>query len=193
MNMKAIYISIRFFLLFTVITGLLYPLMITGIAQLFFKEMANGSLVYQENKLMGSRLIGQYSNHEKYFYSRPSAVNYQPLPSAGSNLGPTNAKLAELVKIRRTEFIRINQLPDSTTVPGEMLFASASGIDPHISVRSVRLQAGRIAKNRGFSPKQIVQLNALIDKHTEPPLWHLLGETRINVLELNLDLDTINK
>jgi K+-transporting ATPase ATPase C chain len=190
--MKAIYISLRFFLLFTVITGIMYPMFVTGFAQLFFREKANGSLIYKENTVVGSRLAGQFSDNEKYFYSRPSAVNYQPLPSAGSNLGPTSAKLAEQVKTRRAEFIRINQLPDSTSVPADMLYASASGIDPHISVLSARLQAGRVAKNRGFSPEQLVQLYTLIDKHTEQPVWHLLGETRINVLELNLELDLMN-
>jgi K+-transporting ATPase ATPase C chain len=191
--MKAIYIALRFLLLFTLITGILYPMFLTGFAQLFFREKANGSLIYKENLVVGSRLAGQSSDNEMYFSSRPSAINYQPLPTGGSNLGPTSAKLAEQVKTRRIEFIRLNQLPDSTNVPADMLYASASGIDPHISVRSARLQAARIAKNRGFSSEQYVQLNTLIDRHTEQPIWHLLGETRINVLELNLELDSMNK
>jgi potassium-transporting ATPase KdpC subunit len=189
--MKTIFISLKIFLLLTILTGIVYPLFVTGIAQLVFPGKANGSLIIRDNKIIGSELIGQSIDSTIYFSSRPSAVSYNPLPSGGSNFGLTNVKLKDATAERRKHFIEFNQLDSHTEVPSEMLFASASGLDPHVSQQAALLQVDRIAKARHFDEKQKEELLLLIKSRTEAPQFLILGEERINVLLLNLELDKI--
>jgi K+-transporting ATPase ATPase C chain len=185
-------ISIKIFAVLTVLCGVAYPLFITGIAQLVFPAKANGSLIMQGNKVIGSELIGQKFDSIIYFSSRPSATDYNPLPSGGSNLGPTSSKLKQMVTERASLFAKFNQLSGSDAIPSEMLFASASGLDPHISPKAALLQVDRIAKARNFDNNQKQKLVELIASKTESPQFDVLGATRINVLILNLELDKIN-
>lgn len=186
--MKTLGISLRIFLVFTILTGLIYPLFVTGIAQLVFPEKANGSIIYRDNKAIGSELIGQQFDSTIYFSSRPSAISYNPLPSGGSNFGLTNLKLKNLVAERRHQFIAFNQLDSLTEIPSEMLFASASGLDPHISPKAALLQVERIAQARKLDQNQKKILLQTIADLTETPQFACLGEERINVLILNLEL-----
>jgi len=189
--MKSLLISIKIFLFFTVLTGIIYPLFITGIAQIAFKHKANGSIIYKNNKAVGSELIGQKFDSTIYFTSRPSAIAYNPLPSGGSNYGLTNVKLKHSVDSCKKQFIKFNLLPDNSDVPSEMLFASASGLDPHISVNAALLQVDRIAKARNFNLSEKQKTIDMIHDLTEAPQYLCLGEERINVLMLNLELDKI--
>jgi len=189
--MKTIIISLKIFLFFTVLTGIIYPLTITGIAQLVFPAKANGSLLYKDKKLIGSELIGQQFDTTIYFSSRPSAISYNPLPSGGSNYGLTNIKLKNLVDERKKKFISLNQLDSTTEIPSEMLFASASGLDPHISQKAALLQVNRIAKVRNLNAVQKQKLEKSINELTESPQFLCLGDERINVLKLNIELDKI--
>lgn len=186
-----ILISIKIFALFTVLLGLIYPLFITAIAQLAFTEKANGSLIIQENKVIGSEFIGQKFDSVRYFWSRPSATDYNSMPSGGSNLSPTSSKLKQQVADRMAIWVKSNPTSDSENIPSEMLFASASGLDPHISPKAAFLQVNRISKARDFNEKQKNQVIQLISKLKESPQFGLLGEERVNVLLLNLNLDKI--
>ena len=177
----------------TVLLGVLYPLLITGIAQLAFPHKANGSLIEVNGTLRGSELIGQKTDSVAYFHSRPSATDYHTLPSGASNLALTNRKLYDLVQARKQKFIEENNLPKETTIPAEMLFASASGLDPHISPEAAKMQINRIAKARGFSDEQKKRLNDLVDQLTETPQYGIFGCPRVNVLKLNLELTNIKK
>jgi K+-transporting ATPase ATPase C chain len=189
--MKTIIISLKILLFFTILTGIIYPLFVTGIAQLVFPAKANGSLVVKNNRVIGSELIGQQFDSAIYFSSRPSAVSYNPLPSGGSNYGLTNDKLKNLVTERRRNFDTFNQLDSLTEIPSEMLFASASGLDPHISPEAALLQIDRISKARNFNATQKQKLVKVVKTNTETPQFLVLGESRINVLMLNLKLDEI--
>jgi potassium-transporting ATPase KdpC subunit len=190
--MKTFIISLKIFLFFTILTGVLYPLLITGIAQVTFPANANGSIIYKDNKAIGSKLIGQQFDSVIYFSSRPSAVAYNPLPSGGSNYGLTNIKLKILVAERKTQFWKLNQLDSlKTKIPSEMLFASASGLDPHISLHAAMLQVNRIADARKFNKIQKKKIVQCVKEHVEEPQFLCFGEQRINVLLLNIDLDKI--
>lgn len=189
--MKTLIISIKIFLFFTLITGILYPLIITGIAQVAFPKKANGSLLYKDNKLIGAKLIGQQFDSGVYFASRPSAVSYNPIPSGGSNLALTSIKLKEIVTARKRQFIASNQLDSLAEVPPEMLFASASGLDPHISVDAALLQVNRIAKIRNLNEIQKKRLVGLVNSLNEKPQFGIFGEYRVNVLLLNIKTDSI--
>lgn len=189
--MKTLIVSLKIFLFFTVLTGIVYPLLVTGIAHVAFPAKANGSLILRDNKIIGSELIGQQFDSTIYFTSRPSAVSYNPLPSGGSNYGLTNIKLKNLVSERRHQFIAFNQLDSLTEIPSEMLFASASGLDPHISPKAALLQLERVVKTRHFDESKKQRLLNSINELSEPPQLSLLGEHRINVLLLNLKLDEI--
>jgi len=189
--MKTLIISLKIFLFFTVLTGIIYPLFVTGIAQVIFPFKANGSIIVKNNQVIGSELIGQQFDTAIYFSSRPSAVSYHPLPSGGSNYGLTNSKLKKLVQERKDQFITFNQLDSHTEIPSEMLFASASGLDPHISPEAALLQVDRISKGRHFNAIQKQKLADCVKHNTEGPQFLFLGEERINVLVLNLELDRI--
>lgn len=187
--MKTFYTCIKAFLLLTLLTGVIYPLAVTGIAQLLFHDKANGSLIKQDNHIIGSELIGQEFKSSRYFWSRPSAINYNPLPSGGSNLGPTSKQLQKQTNMNRINFVKNNFLSDQTTVPSEMIFASGSGLDPHISRQAALLQVSRIAKARKLTSSQKETIVRLIYNSTERPQFGLLGQERINVFLLNLELD----
>jgi K+-transporting ATPase ATPase C chain len=229
-------------LVMTVLTGLVYPAVITGISQVVFKDQANGSLIVKDGQVIGSRLIGQNFAKDEYFHPRPSSAGsngYDPTATSGSNLGPTSAKLIngttkiddktkqevvdfDGIKDRVVHYCVDNDLPYESSVPldkfkddkgnlddvklikafgddkaplvfvskapipADAVTASASGIDPHVSPRNAEIQAARVAKARGAS---IDQVQALVAEHTEGRTWGILGEPRVNVLELNLALD----
>jgi K+-transporting ATPase ATPase C chain len=173
---------------FTVITGLVYPLVVTGIAQVVFHDKANGSLVKEDGVVVGSKLIGQQFSDAKYFHPRPSAAGtgYDALSSSFSNLGPTNPDLLKSVEERVAAYREENDLPASQLVPVDAVTASASGLDPEISVANAKLQAARVAEARGMSVDEVL---ALVKEHTRGRQWGFLGEPGVNVLELNLALD----
>jgi len=182
--------ALSLLLLMTVLCGLLYPIAITGIAQLAFPVQASGSLILVNGKAVGSRLIGQAFTDPKYFWGRPSATTPQPynaLASTGSNLGPLNPALFDQVKTN-TELLRKADPGNQQAVPVELVTASASGLDPEISRAAADYQATRVARVRGL-PLAAVQ--TLIATHTKGRVLGLLGESRVNVLELNLALASL--
>ncbi len=189
--MKTFIIALKIFLFFTILTGIIYPLIVTGIAQLVFPGKANGSFIVKDNVTIGSELIGQQFDSIIYFSSRPSAIGYNPLPSGGSNFGLTNAKLKHSVDSLTKHFIAFNQLDINTKVPSEMVFASASGLDPHISSEAAMLQVNRIAKARNFNEIQKQELIQCVKTFTEGPQFLILGQERVNVLLLNIKIDKI--
>ena len=180
--------GLRIKLFMTVILGVLYPLLITGISQTVFPKQANGSLVKVGDKVIGSELIGQNFTRPEYFQPRPSATGntpYDAANSSGSNLGPTNQKLADRVKASVAQFRRDN--PDYTgPIPADMLTSSGSGLDPHISPDSALAQLPRVAKARGVA---VTTVSDLVKEFTEGPDLGFLGEARVNVFRLNLALD----
>ncbi len=183
-----IFQSLRMLAFMTIVTGVAYPLLVTGIAQLAFKEQANGSLIYKDNRLIGSRLIGQAFSDPKYFWSRPSATSPQPYngaSSSGSNQGPTNPALKDAVE-GRVKALRDAGSDPSKPVPVDLVTASGSGLDPHISPAAAEYQIPRIAKTRAISE---AKLRELVHRHTEGRQLGVLGEPTVNVLELNLALD----
>jgi len=184
-------IALKFLLVMTILTGIVYPLLMTGLAQLTFPAKANGSLVIKDGKIIGSTLIGQKFDSTVYFWSRPSAIGYNPIPSGASNYGPTSDTLKKQVTARRILFATKNSITDITTIPKEMIFASGSGLDPHISPAAALLQVGRVAAARNLTEVQKQKLQQLIKDKTEEPQFFLFGEPRINVFELNLALDNI--
>jgi K+-transporting ATPase ATPase C chain len=183
--------SLKIFVFLTVLTGIVYPLLITGIGRLIFPHQANGSLIVRNGQIIGSELIAQKSDTSIYFSSRPSAIGYNPLPSGGSNLGLTSKKLKDTFHYRRNQFVMVNQLDSTMNIPSEMIFASGSGLDPDISPTAAFLQVDRIAKLRGFSSGQKERLLKVISDQTRLPQFGLLGELRINVLLLNIATDKI--
>jgi K+-transporting ATPase ATPase C chain len=178
----------RITLVLTILTGLLYPGVVTGLCQLFFRQQANGSLIVKDGRVMGSSLIGQSFTGPEYFHPRPSAAGndgYDASSSGGSSLGPTSKKLIDRIKGDVEKFRKEN--PDyHGPIPSDMVTASGSGLDPHISPASAQVQAFRVAKARGVS---VDQVNRLIAQYAEAPSLGFLGDTRVNVLKLNLALD----
>jgi potassium-transporting ATPase KdpC subunit len=178
------------FLLLTVLTGFLYPLIVTGLAQLLFSERAAGSLLVRDGRAVGSRLIGQSFSDPGYFWGRPSATTPQPYngtASTGSNLAPLNPALLEAVKAR-VAALRSADPGNHLPIPVDLVTASGSGLDPEISVAAANYQAARVARARGLTAERV---QALIAQHTEGRLLEVLGEPRVNVLELNLALDAL--
>jgi K+-transporting ATPase ATPase C chain len=188
---KQTIIALKFLLVMTVLTGIIYPLVMTGLAQVSFPSKANGSLIKKDGKIIGSELIGQKFDSSIYFWSRPSAIDYNPIPSGASNLGPTSDKLKKQVAERRILFAAKNSVADTSAIPKEMIFASASGLDPHISPEAALLQLKRVAIARNLDETQKQKVQQLIKNKTEEPQYFLFGEQRINVFELNLALDNI--
>src|ERR1035438_2582433 len=188
---KQTIIALKFLLVMTILTGIVYPLVMTGVAQLSFPAKANGSLVMKDGKIIGSELIGQKFDSIIYFWSRPSAIGYNPIPSGGSNYGPTSDTLKKQVTARRILFATKNSITDITAIPKEMIFASGSGLDPHISPEAAMLQLERVATARNLNGAQKQKVQQLIINKTEGPQFFLFGEPRINVFELNLALDNI--
>jgi K+-transporting ATPase ATPase C chain len=180
--------AVSLFLVLSVITGLVYPLVVTGLAQAVFPEAAGGSLIVRDGQALGSRLIGQNFSDPKYFWGRPSATSpmpYNAASSSGSNLGPLNPALVDAVK-GRVEALKAADPENAQPIPTDLVTASASGLDPHISPAAAAYQAGRVARLRHIDPSVLSQL---IDKQTEDRQWSVFGEPRVNVLALNLALD----
>lgn len=176
------------FTMLSLLTGLAYPLLVTGIAQATMKDQANGSLIVRHGQPTGSRLIGQTFTTPAYFWSRPSAtgpMGYNAGASSGSNLGPMNPALSDAVKAR-VAALRTADPGNQNPIPVDLVTASGSGLDPDISLAAARFQLNRVAHARGASP---AQLQALLERHTEGMWMGFLGEPRVNVLALNLDLD----
>lgn len=184
-------IAMKFLLAMTLLTGIIYPFLMTGFAQIIFPGKANGSLILKDGKPIGSRLIGQQFDSSVYFSSRPSIIDYNPVPSSGSNLGPANERLKIKVLERRRSFVLLNSITDTSDIPAEMLFASGSGLDPHISPKAAQIQINRIAAARNYNDEQKMKIQQLVLNMTQNPQFSLFGEPRINVFELNLALDNI--
>jgi potassium-transporting ATPase KdpC subunit len=176
--------SVVVFLALTVVTGVAYPLAMTVIGQVAFNHKANGSLVERDGAVVGSELIGQSFDEPKYFWSRPSAAGYNGGASTGSNLGPTNPAQLDAVKQRVADLKSAHG--DDAAVPIDLVTASGSGLDPHISPAAAEYQVTRVAKARGISEDQV---KILVANHTEGRTFGVLGEPRVNVLLLNLALD----
>jgi K+-transporting ATPase ATPase C chain len=188
--MKNMKIAILMTVVTTILLGIIYPLVVTGIAQLLFPDKANGELIKDKNgAVIGSRMIGQPFSSAKYFHSRPSAAGngYNASASSGSNLGPTNQKLIDRVEIDVAK--RRAENPDDP-VPIDLVTTSGSGLDPHISPAAAFFQVPRIARERGMSEDEIRELVAA---HIESRQFGFLGEPRVNVLLLNLDLDNLSQ
>jgi K+-transporting ATPase ATPase C chain len=176
------------FLALTLLTGIAYPLAVTGVAQVAFPGRADGSLIERDGRVVGSRLIGQAFAGARYFHPRPSAAGdgYDAMASSASNLGPTNEELIKAVRERRAAYRRENDLRPGQQVTIDAVTASGSGLDPHISAANARLQAARVARARGLELNDVL---ALIEEHTDGRSLGFLGEPGVNVLELNLALD----
>jgi len=185
---KNLIIAVWFTLVTTVMFGLIYPLGITGLAQLFFRDRANGQLIAKDGKLIGSRIIGQAFTGPGYFHSRPSAAGagYDPTSSGGSNLAPTNKNLLERV---RSDVRNLQAENPNAPIPVDLVTASGSGLDPDISPAAAEFQIHRVAHSRGMKEED---LRALVERHTKGRDLGFLGESRVNVLELNLDLDSLH-
>ena len=176
--------------LFTLITGVIYPLLVTGVAQLIFPGKANGSLIKKEGRVLGSELIGQPFSDPKYFWSRPSATGpfaYNAAASNASNFGPLNPALLDGAK-KRIQDLKAADSSNTRPIPVDLVTASGSGLDPHISVAAALYQIGRVARSRNLSETQV---RLLVDQNTEARQLGFLGEPRVNVLKLNLALDDL--
>lgn len=184
------YIACRYIIIFSCLLGLAYPLIITLIAQLTTPTTASGSLIEQNGKIIGSKLIGQMFSAEHYFQSRPSAHHYDGMASGASNLGPSSKKLRQTTLERILLNRIINQIPPIFALPADMVLSSASGLDPHISVENALLQLPRVARVRHLDE---ITIKELILQNIEYPLAGFWGETRINVLMLNIALDTVSR
>ena len=184
--MKTIWTSLRCLLVMTVLTGAGYTLLMTGAGRLLYPDRTRGSLVIKDGKVIGSALIAQNFTGPRYFHPRPSAVDYNPLPSGGSNLGPTSLDLKTAVEKRRA-LLSGGGVTDK--IPADLLFASGSGLDPHISPEAARFQAGRVAKARGMDAERGRALDRLIVEMTEGRTFGILGEPRVNVLILNMEME----
>jgi K+-transporting ATPase ATPase C chain len=190
--MSSVLRALRAVVVLGILTGLVYPLVITGVAQVTMEGKADGSLVRVDGQVVGSSSIGQLWGGEQWFHGRPSAIDYDASTSSGSNLGPTSQELSDLIAERAAAILELEgpYVPGLTVadIPVDLVTASASGLDPHISPEAADLQAPRIAEIRGLSLHRVL---ALIDEHTEGPTLGFLGRERVNVLELNVALDRL--
>jgi len=176
--MKTAIIALKLFLALSITTGIIYPLAVWGYAQVFFASKAGGGLIMRGGRPLGAELIGQKFTRQEYFWARPSAADYNPLPSGGSNLSPTSRQLLANVKAQQAKF--------GDGVTPDLLFSSGSGLDPHISPEAARIQCARVAGARGIPEVDII---SLVSALTESRQFGFLGEPRVNVLRLNMKLD----
>jgi K+-transporting ATPase ATPase C chain len=184
--------ALLIFVALTVVTGVVYPLVVTGVAQVVAHNAANGSIVERDGKAVGSALIGQPFSDPKYFWGRPSATSPMPYnagASGGSNRGPLNPALADAVR-ERIDALHAADPDSRTPIPVDLVTSSASGLDPHISPAAADYQVARVAKARGLAPDRV---RALVAEHTDPRQFGLLGEPAVNVLLLNLALDSLRR
>lgn len=180
------------FLELSLITGIIYPLGISGLAQVLFNKQANGSLIYNDKgQAVGSELLAQKFTSARYFWPRPSAVDFATIPSGASNLGPTSAVLKAAIADRSAALRQAHQLPAEAAVPAELVHGSGSGLDPHITVEAARFQLERICRERSLDGLQKQALFQLVEQQVEPQTAGVLGARRINVLLLNLKLDEL--
>ncbi|MGZ3687839.1 MAG: potassium-transporting ATPase subunit KdpC [Bdellovibrionota bacterium] len=197
--MKLIFRSLVATLFLAILLCGVYPILVTGFAQVLFHENANGGILHgKDGHALGSRLIGQAFTKPEYFHGRPSAAGsapsapngYDAANSSGSNLGPTNQKFVDGLKANVEAVLKDNPMLKKGEVPVDLVTASGSGLDPHISPEAARVQVVRVAKARGLSPELIQEL---VVKNTRGPQWGIFGEATVNVLELNLELDQLSK
>lgn len=184
--------AVSLFVLLTAVTGIAYPLAVTGVAKVAFSDAADGSLIVKDGKAVGSRLIGQNFTDPKYFWGRPSATGpmpYNASASGGSNQGPLNPALVDVVK-GRIEALKAADPDNKQPIPADLVNASASGLDPHISPEAAAYQVARVAGQRHLLPADV---KALVSQHTEGRQWGVFGEPRVNVLQLNIALDSLRK
>jgi potassium-transporting ATPase KdpC subunit len=184
---KELMLALRFTLVTTLVFGLIYPLCVTGLSKMLFPKQATGSLIERNGHVVGSKLIGQSFSSDKYFHSRPSAAGngYDASASSASNLAPTNQALVDRVK---SDVAKLQQENPGIPIPADLVTASGSGLDPEISPAAAEFQVPRVAKARGLS---VDSLKALVARHTQARTFGIFGEPRVNVLELNLDLDSL--
>ena len=183
--------ALRVLLVLTLFTGVIYPVAMTFFSIAVFPYQAKGSMIEKNGTIIGSDLIGQKFISDKYFNSRPSSIDYNPMPSSGTNWGPTDKRMQDSAKARTVQFKLQNNLSATTAVPKDMLFASASGVDPHISPAAATMQMERIAKVRGYDSVKTSALKELVQHYTQNAQFGLLGDPRVNVLKLNLALDEL--
>jgi len=183
---RELILALRFTVVTTLVFGLIYPLGLTGVSKLFFPRQAAGSLVEKNGQVVGSKLIGQSFNSDKYFHARPSAAGngYDASTSSASNLAPTNQALVDRVK---SDVGKLQQENPGVAIPVDLVTASGSGLDPEISPAAAEFQIPRVAKARGMS---VDSLRNLVARHSQTRTWGVFGEPRVNVLELNLELDS---
>jgi K+-transporting ATPase ATPase C chain len=184
---KELMLAVRFTVVTTFIFGLIYPFGVTGLSKVFFPKQAAGSLIQKNGRVVGSKLIGQAFTSDKYFRSRPSAAGngYDASASSASNLAPTNQALVDRVK---SDVAKLQQENPGVAIPADLVTASGSGLDPEISPAAAEFQIPRVAKARGLS---VDSVRALVARHAQARTWGIFGEPRVNVLELNLDLDSL--
>lgn len=187
--MKEIKNALLMFVVFSVILGIIYPVVITGISQVVFPHQANGNLITEDGKVIGSKLIGQNFSSPEYFHGRPSAIGYDSSTSGGSNLGPTNQKLVDQIEKRVQQVRSEESLPSNSAVPADLVLASGSGLESYIYVESTRLQVPRIAKARGLTETEVENLI----KSNVQSSWLRTGNPMVNVLKLNLALDNLRR
>lgn len=188
--MKTLKTCLLVFVITVTLTGLIYPAFITMVAQIAFKDKAQGSIIMTDGNVIGSYFIAQKFDKDKYFWPRPSAVGYDPMPSGGSNLSATSKLLNDLVKERRRSLLASDRSKKEAQIPSDLLYASGSGLDPHISPASALFQSDRVTKARHIEKKMLIEL---INKATEKRDYLIFGEPRVNVLKLNLLLDSMGR
>jgi K+-transporting ATPase ATPase C chain len=190
--MKSFITALRVFGLLSLLTGVLYPLLITGLTQFGWASQAHGSPVRNaEGQIVGSKLLAQEFKSPRYFWPRPSAGNFATVASGASNLGPTSDALRQAINDRAIALRQAHGLVADASVPEELLQTSGSGLDPHISPEAAEFQIKRVCEARNFTPAQSQQVTTLVHQLSEPPQLDFLGEARVNVLMLNMELDAI--
>lgn len=186
--MKTLIIAVKLIGVMTILTGVIYPMLMLGAGQALFPYQANGSLIYREGRLAGSELIAQEFTDSSYFWPRPSAVGYNPQPSGGTNLGPTSKVLSEQIA---TRLARLTDAHDGKRPPDDLTLASGSGLDPHISPAAAFYQIERVAKARELDSGQLERLRQLVERSIEPYSFGFIGQPRVNVLKLNISTDSL--
>lgn len=189
--MRTLLNAIKLFVFLSLITGLAYPLTLTGLLQIICPAQAQGSLLQQGSRTMGSALLAQKFSDPKYFWPRPSSADYATVPSGAGNWGPTSAALKAAMLERSANLRLTHAIPAEKPIPADMIFASASGLDPHISPEAAFFQVKRVAGARNFTPGQTQRCQELVRQAVEGPQFGLLGQARVNVLLLNLELDAL--